>query len=68
MLLKKKKIYSIQQIFRFATAFGLSDRMRYDLTINQFVLEMFVKKEIEIYDPQDLEALLSFKRLCETSI
>ena len=24
--------------------------MRYDLTINQFVLEMFVKKEIEIYD------------------
>ena len=50
VLLKKKKNLFNPTIFRFATAFGLSDRMRYDLTINQFVLEMFVKKEIEIYD------------------
>ena len=47
---KKEKNLFNPTIFRFATAFGLSDRMRYDLTINQFVLEMFVKKEIEIYD------------------
>lgn len=37
-------------ILRFATAFGHSERMRYDLTINQFVLEMLFKKYIEVYD------------------
>tara|TARA_B100001057_G_scaffold466158_1_gene523002 strand:- start:363 stop:1349 length:987 start_codon:yes stop_codon:yes gene_type:complete len=50
ILLKKKKNLFKPTIFRFATAFGLSDRMRYDLTINQFVLEMYVKRKIEIYD------------------
>jgi len=50
LLLRKKMNLFKPTIFRFATAFGLSDRMRYDLTINQFVLEMYVKREIEIYD------------------
>ena len=50
LLLKKKKNLFNPTIFRFATAFGLSDRMRYDLTINQFVLEMYLKRQIEIYD------------------
>jgi nucleoside-diphosphate-sugar epimerase len=50
LLLKKKKNLFKVTIFRFATAFGLSDRMRFDLTINQFILEMYVKGEIEIYD------------------
>ena len=39
-------------ILRFATAFGLSPRMRYDLTINEFVREAFFKKYLEIYDPE----------------
>ena len=38
-------------ILRFATAFGLSDRMRFDLTINQFVREIYLNKKIEVYDP-----------------
>jgi len=38
-------------ILRFATAFGFSKRMRFDLTINQFVREIIVKKKIEVYDP-----------------
>ncbi len=35
---------------RFATAFGHSERMRYDLTINQFVFELYKKGFIEVYD------------------
>ena len=49
-ILNKKNYSFSTTIFRFATAFGLSERMRYDLTINQFVLEMFVNKSVEIYD------------------
>ena len=37
-------------ILRFATAFGLSERMRYDLTINHFCASMYYDKKIEIYD------------------
>lgn len=37
-------------VLRFATAFGLSPRMRFDLTINQFVAEAYFKKEIEVFD------------------
>ena len=47
--LKRKKSFN-PTILRFATAFGLSDRMRYDLTINQFVLELYKKGFIEVYD------------------
>jgi len=36
-------------IFRFATIFGPSPRMRFDLIINQFVLEAFAKEELIIY-------------------
>ena len=38
-------------ILRFSTAFGLSKRMRFDLTINQFVREIYLKNKIEVYDP-----------------
>jgi len=36
-------------IFRFATLYGLSPRTRFDLIINQFVLEAFTKRELLIY-------------------
>jgi nucleoside-diphosphate-sugar epimerase len=36
-------------IFRLATLYGLSPRMRFDLIINQFVLEAFTKRELLIY-------------------
>ena len=46
-----KKSNSETTILRFATAFGLSDRMRFDLTVNQFVREIYLNKKIEVYDP-----------------
>lgn len=38
-------------ILRFATAFGLSPRMRFDLTISEFVREVGQGKELLVYDP-----------------
>jgi nucleoside-diphosphate-sugar epimerase len=37
-------------IFRFSTAFGLSPRMRFDLTVNQFTKEIFYNNQLDIYD------------------
>ena len=52
-ILKKSVNFSNSEvtILRFATAFGLSDRMRFDLTINEFIREIYIKKKIEIFDP-----------------
>jgi nucleoside-diphosphate-sugar epimerase len=36
-------------IFRMATLYGLSPRTRFDLIINQFVLEAYTKRELLIY-------------------
>jgi nucleoside-diphosphate-sugar epimerase len=36
-------------IFRFATIYGTSPRMRFDLIVNQFVLEALYKEELLIY-------------------
>lgn len=36
-------------VLRFATAFGFSPRMRFDLIINQFTLEMELNKKLEVY-------------------
>ena len=36
-------------MFRFATLFGISPRTRFDLIVNQFVLEALTKRELIIY-------------------
>tara|TARA_B100000212_G_C27381793_1_gene537433 strand:+ start:1479 stop:2516 length:1038 start_codon:yes stop_codon:yes gene_type:complete len=37
-------------ILRFATAFGVAPRMRFDLSVNEFVYDAYTKKKLEIYD------------------
>ncbi len=39
-------------VLRFATAFGLSPRMRFDLTINEFTREIYYGNELLVYDAE----------------
>jgi nucleoside-diphosphate-sugar epimerase len=39
-------------VLRFATLFGLSPRMRFDLTINEFTAELFTNRELVVYGEQ----------------
>jgi len=48
-LLRQKDASCAPLIFRFATLYGLSPRTRFDLIVNQFVLEAFTKRELIIY-------------------
>jgi nucleoside-diphosphate-sugar epimerase len=38
-------------IFRFSTIFGVSPRMRFDLLVNQFVMEAWTKKRLCLFQP-----------------
>src|SRR5215216_4947050 len=48
-LLAQKENPCAPLLFRFATLYGISPRMRFDLIVNQFVLEAFTKRELIIY-------------------
>lgn len=37
-------------VLRFATAFGLAPRMRFDLTVNEFARELYLGRELVVYD------------------
>jgi nucleoside-diphosphate-sugar epimerase len=48
-LLSQRDVSCAPLIFRFATLYGISPRTRFDLIVNQFVLEAFTKRELIIY-------------------
>ena len=48
-LLSQKEAACAPLLFRFATLYGLSPRTRFDLIVNQFVLEAFTKRALIIY-------------------
>ncbi|NOH00735.1 MAG: NAD(P)-dependent oxidoreductase [Chloroflexi bacterium] len=48
-LLSQKDAACAPLIFRFATLYGISPRTRFDLIVNQFVLEAFTKRQLIIY-------------------
>jgi nucleoside-diphosphate-sugar epimerase len=48
-LLSQKDATCIPLIFRLATLYGISPRTRFDLIVNQFVLDAFSRRELIIY-------------------
>jgi len=48
-LLGQKDASCAPLLFRFATLYGISPRTRFDLIVNQFVLEAFTRRELIIY-------------------
>ena len=49
-MIKKSKSSNMKlSILRFATVFGVSERMRFDLTINQFTREIYLKKALDVF-------------------
>lgn len=48
-LLSQRDAVTSPLLFRFATLYGISPRTRFDLIVNQFVLEAFTKRELIIY-------------------
>ena len=50
ILKKNMSSKTIPTVLRFATAFGLSTRMRFDLTINEFTKDIYFNKKLDVYD------------------
>ena len=50
LLEKKDKVNYTGVVLRFSTAFGLSPRMRFDLTISEFTRDLYMGRELLVYD------------------
>ena len=51
-------------IYRFATLFGISPRTRFDLIINQFVLEALTKRKLVIYQRGYARSFIHVRDVC----
>jgi nucleoside-diphosphate-sugar epimerase len=62
--LKGKVDYSAT-VLRFATAFGLSPRMRFDLTVSEFTRELYLGHELLVFDAHTWRPYCHVKDLSE---
>ncbi len=49
LLLKNETENFYPVVLRFATVYGISPRMRFDLTVNEFTKELYLGRELEIF-------------------
>ena len=69
LLAKKGDVDYTGVILRFATAFGLSPRMRFDLSISEFVRDIYFGQDLLVYDEDTWRPychVRDFARLLET--
>jgi nucleoside-diphosphate-sugar epimerase len=52
-------------VLRFATLFGVSPRTRFDLIVNQFVLEALTRRKLVIYQQGYARAFVHVRDVCE---
>ena len=52
LLSSKTRVDFVPTALRFATVYGLSPRMRFDLTVNEFIREATLKRELVIFGEQ----------------
>jgi nucleoside-diphosphate-sugar epimerase len=50
LMSKKGKVSYTATVLRFATAFGLSPRMRFDLSVSEFVRDLYFGEELVVFD------------------
>lgn len=57
--------YCAPIVYRFATLFGISPRTRFDLIVNQFVLEALTKRKLVIYQRGYARSFVHVRDVCE---
>ena len=50
LMSKKGKVQYTGTVLRFATAFGLSPRMRFDLSVSEFIRDLYFGEELLVFD------------------
>ena len=67
-ILGKKASHTSPTILRFATAFGISPRMRIDLLVHEFLRDAIYKKQILVYGPEYWRPFIHVKDVAKAVI
>jgi nucleoside-diphosphate-sugar epimerase len=65
LLERAKHAAAAPVVLRFATLFGISPRTRFDLIVNQFVLEALTRRRLVIYQRGYARAFVHVRDVCE---